>query len=584
MENKAEYTSRQLLADLWSFMSPYKKTFYWGSFFRFVSDVVWLFPIWAVSEIITMATHYRENQSLTRFWWLMALIAAAAVIHFVGREIAKYLIYNVGEKMSVDARLKTIRHLFKLNLAWHENENTGNKMRRMTSGGDNLNAIVRLYVDLLVESTVNLVAISAVFFTLNPLLLAVLLFFFSTYYLLALKLTRQAKEQAVRVNQEWEKMDGGAYEAVNNILTVQSLNIGARLLSFLREYSKTLKEEIRKRVVKYRGRAAVLSLYQELFRQGVLLFTILQVFKGRYEVGVIALVLLYFGKIEASASEFAEITHQLITAKIGVARMKAILETPAGKEHEGKNPFPRQWQKIRLEKVAFSFQGRKVLNGLSLTIRRGEKIGIVGLSGAGKSTLFKLLLKLYADYEGTIKVDDLDLRKIRRGDYLQKTAVVSQETELFNYPLQDNITLKPALKPQEKRDMDRAIKIAHVKDFLFKLPQGLKSLVGEKGVRLSGGEKQRVGIARAIYRKPEILLMDEATSHLDVDSEKKIQEALHEFFRGTTAVVIAHRLSTLREMDRIVVIGEGRVTEEGSFEELQKKKGEFWRLWQKQVR
>jgi ATP-binding cassette subfamily B protein len=138
-------------------------------------------------------------------------------------------------------------------------------------------------------------------------------------------------------------------------------------------------------------------------------------------------------------------------------------------------------------------------------------------------------------------------------------------------------------KPINKELFQRALDVAHVNDFLHKLPHGVESLIGEKGVKLSGGERQRVGIARAIYRNPELLFMDEATSHLDVESETKIRQALHEFFKSVTAIVIAHRLSTLKEMDRVLVLEKGRIIEEGTFEELIKKKGRFHALWEKQA-
>ncbi len=215
-----------------------------------------------------------------------------------------------------------------------------------------------------------------------------------------------------------------------------------------------------------------------------------------------------------------------------------------------------------------------------MEIKKGEKIGIVGISGTGKSTLFKLILKLYNNYQGEILFDKDSLHDIKRSSYMQKVAVVPQETELFNLSLKDNITLSQ--DETNEALLQKSLDIAHVKDFSHKLAEGIDSLVGEKGIKLSGGEKQRVGIARAIYRQPELLLLDEATSHLDIESEKKIQEALHTFLKDITAIVIAHRLSTIKEMDRIVVMDQGEVLEVGSFQALIDKKGAFYTLWEKQ--
>ena len=222
-----------------------------------------------------------------------------------------------------------------------------------------------------------------------------------------------------------------------------------------------------------------------------------------------------------------------------------------------------------------------MLSRISFAIGRGEKIGIVGLSGAGKSTIFKLLLKEYEDYKGEIKFDGLSLREISPKDYYAQTAAVLQDTEVFNLSLRENITI--GKEKFDRASFERALDVAHVRGFLHKLPQGVDTLIGEKGVKLSGGEKQRLGIARAVYKEPELLLLDEATSHLDIESEKKIQESLHEFFQSVTAVVIAHRLTTIKEMDRIIVIENGRIVEHGSFSKLMRTpRGRFRELWKKQ--
>jgi ABC-type multidrug transport system fused ATPase/permease subunit len=292
------------------------------------------------------------------------------------------------------------------------------------------------------------------------------------------------------------------------------------------------------------------------------------------------MVLLYFGKIEESAYEFAETYSQFVTAKIAMLRMKEILQTEPKIENSGTKNFDPQWKKLFLKNLSFSYHGQKVLKNFFLEIKKGEKIGIIGISGTGKSTLFKLLLKLYDDYEGQILFDQNSLHDIKRSSFMKSVAVVPQDTELFNLSLEENITL--CQNGKNRKLLEKSLKIAHVKDFTHKLPQGIKSLVGEKGIKLSGGEKQRVGIARAIYQEPEILLLDEATSHLDIESEKKIQKVLHDFFQNITAIVIAHRLSTIKEMDRIVVMDKGEVLEAGNFDELIKQKGKFYELWQKQ--
>ncbi|MEL6845572.1 MAG: ATP-binding cassette domain-containing protein [Bacteroidota bacterium] len=219
------------------------------------------------------------------------------------------------------------------------------------------------------------------------------------------------------------------------------------------------------------------------------------------------------------------------------------------------------------------------MQDLNFRVRRGEKLGLVGVSGGGKSTIFKLLLKLYDEYEGQIRVDGHSWRDLKRANLVQRFGVVLQDTELFDLSLKGNVQLGGPSASNEVQ-LQSAVRTARVQQFASQYPDQLDTLVGEKGIRLSGGEKQRVGLARALYRQPDILLLDEATSHLDAESERLIQAALDEVLADVTAIVAAHRLSTLRKMDRILVLEEGKIVEEGSFDQLVQQQGVFWQLWQ----
>ena len=574
------YTNIELIKDIWGYIKPYKKKFFLGTLLRITSDIIWLYPIWALAEIITFASNYQLGQPTTYAWTLMGSIVACGIYHFICHDYCKYFIYQVSEHAHVDAMNKSLQHLFRIDMQWHEKENSGNKMQKIVKGGESLKEIIRMFVDLVIESTVNLIAIFIVLAYLNTYFILLLSVFFVSYYILSLKLTNRAKYQSHIVNVEWEKYNGISFEAINNISIVKSLRIGNKILPFIHGFAKTVIKKTHRRIVLYRTRSAVLNLYSEAFRIVSVSYTLYLIFDGQLEVGVLALVLLYFGKIERSAFEFSETYHKFIMAKIAMIRMNEILETQPVIENVGTQTFTPNWKTLEFKNVSFKYHGKNVLKNFSLTIKKGEKVGIVGISGTGKSTLFKLILKLYNNYEGSITFDGVSLNEITRESFMKSVAVVPQETELFNLSLEQNITLTQNSKNEDQ--LTKALEIAHVKEFLHKLPEGIESLVGEKGIKLSGGEKQRVGIARAIYKHPEILLLDEATSHLDVQSEKNIQDALHTFFEDITAIVIAHRLTTIKEMDKIVVMDKGEVLEYGSFDELMNLKGEFYKLWEKQ--
>lgn len=577
------YSSVRLLKDVAGYIKPYRLRFVIGTLFRLVSDMAGLLPAFLLAQMVNFFANYVAGQSISYVWELLGIYLIAVFVRSAAMFSAKYIGYFIGETIGVDIHVQAVKHLFLLDIAWHERENAGNKIKRIHNAGAAVTKIVALWFSSCVEIIVNMLAINIIVSQFDNAVALVVCFFLVSYYILSRVLTKRAAEAAFQVNAEEENVTGVVFEAISNIRTLKVMSMQNRLLAIIKASAAKLLQTIKVRMFRYQSRNGLLSLWGACVKIGILALIAFGISQGRYELGFLVLFNGYFSNIYESINELSDLTQEFTTAKYSMARLKKMLDHPITIDNEtGKVSFPQKWQKISFRNVSFAYGDNQVLKNISFDVKRGEKVGIVGLSGAGKSTVFKLLLKEREEFSGEILFDGVSIKDISKQSYFEHVSVVLQDTEVFNFSLKDNITITSTQKRTSKKLFEQAIEVAHITDLIKKLPQGLATIIGEKGVKLSGGERQRLGIARAIFKQPEILLLDEATSHLDLESEEKIRESLHAFFENVTAVVIAHRLTTIREMDTILVIEDGKLVESGSFEKLTKAKGRFNELWQKQ--
>jgi ATP-binding cassette subfamily B protein len=312
-------------------------------------------------------------------------------------------------------------------------------------------------------------------------------------------------------------------------------------------------------------------------------FGIWQIGHNEITVGVLTAFLAYIGRFYTRLDSMSRIVSLTQKAAAGAKRIFDVLDQVSSVP-EPTNPvhLQRITGAIELRDVGFRYGNRSVIRGLDLTIRPGEMIGLVGHSGSGKSTLVNLICRFYDVSEGSILVDSVDIRSLPVAEYRSHVGLVLQEPFLFFGTIADNIAYgRPAATREE---IVAAARAAHAHEFILRLPHAYDSLVGERGQGLSGGERQRISIARALLIDPRLLILDEATSSVDTETEKEIQKALDNLVRGRTTIAIAHRLSTLRKADRLVVMDRGRIVEIGSHDELMAREGHYFRLYQAQAR
>ncbi|OGR84027.1 MAG: hypothetical protein A2636_02975 [Elusimicrobia bacterium RIFCSPHIGHO2_01_FULL_64_10] len=544
-------------------------------------------PIWLIRSVMDDVILAKDLQKLLLFTVLFPLVY---LLKGVFSYLQNYLMNYIGQSVVRDMRLKIYSHLQTLSMDFFHKNSTGGLMSRVTNDTTTFQiALVQVPVQI-VRDGLTLVFLTGTIFYLHWKFALITLFLFPIAAVPVWILGRKLRASGRQIQSRMSDLFGSLHEGISGHAITKVFGKEAEEIRRFRKendhyYSVTMRW-VRANVLG----APIMEFLGSLAAIFLLWYGGRDVIEGRWTLGSFGTFLGAFLSAYKPVKDFTSVNAQIQQGAACAERIFEILdERPTVVECGAPEEIPPFRGSIEYAGVGFSYAlGNPVLKKIDMTVRAGEVIALVGPSGAGKTTLTKLLPRLMDPQEGAIRIDGVELRRASLASLRRQIGIVTQDVILFNETVRYNIAYGGTGSPGERSaEMDRRIedsaKIANAHDFILALPRGYDTVIGERGVRLSGGQRQRLSIARAVIKNPPILILDEATSSLDAESEKLVQEAMGRLMESRTVLVIAHRLSTIRRADRILVLDGGEIVEEGDHDLLWKKAGQYKRLYEMQL-
>lgn len=514
---------------------------------------------------------------------LIIAYGSLRLINVIMGEVRDTLFGRVTERAMRRVGLKVFEHLHRLDLDFHLNRQTGGLSRDIERGTSGISFLMRFMVfnigPTLIEITM---VVGLLFYNYGFSFAAIILFSVITYVTFSMKATDWRTKYVREVNLADSNTNSRAIDSLLNYETVKYFNNESYEAN---RYDKDLAgwESARRKnrlslFALNGGQAFIIASAMT----AMMAMAAYGVAEGRMTIGDFVLINAFTMQIFMPLNFLGFVYREIRGSLANIDNLFNLLaKKPTVSDSTDAKSLVVSEGKIEFKQVQFSYRSdRPILNDVSFTIAAGEKVAVVGESGAGKSTLVKLLFRFYDVTDGSIEIDGQSLANISQKSLRKSIGIVPQDTVLFNDTILENVRYG---RPEaSEKDVQQAIDLAHLRRFVDSLPDGANTQVGERGLKLSGGEKQRVAIARTILKRPPILVFDEATSSLDSQSEKAILDAIKEVSQGHTSLVIAHRLSTIVDADKIVVMDRGRIVEQGDHDTLLAQDGAYTKLWNTQ--
>ncbi|MDG1249450.1 MAG: ABC transporter ATP-binding protein/permease [Gammaproteobacteria bacterium] len=576
---------------------PHKKRTDWANLRR-------LFPyLWAyrgrillalaclmLAKVATVAVPLVLKQIVDQFDVedVMLTLPLALLLAYGALRLSTALFNELRDVLFARARFHAVRtmsadvlaHLHRLSMRFHLDRRTGSISRDLERGTQSLSSLSNYFIFIVIPTVFEITLVMAILFSSYAAHFAVItLATVMCYILFTALVTNWRMHYRHTANQLDSEAHSQAVDSLMNYETVKYFNneeyeVNRYANTLFRWEQALVKSTVTMSLLNF-GQASIIAIGVTL----IMVFAANGVVSGEMTIGdlvlVNALMLQLFVPMNMLGIVYRQITYALADMDL---LTKLLNEKPEVKDQEGAQALQLKQGAVEFERVAFSYNpDRVILRDISMRIAPGQKIAVVGPSGAGKSTIARLLFRFYEPTSGRVLVDGQDIAESTQDSLRQQIGMVPQETVLFNNSIHFNIEY--ARPGATEAEIQAAIQIAQLDQLIAQLPEGMNTIVGERGLKLSGGELQRVAIARAILKKPKILIFDEATSSLDSDTEVALMQSIREAASGVTSLIIAHRLSTIVDADCIYVLEAGRVVEQGSHAQLLAMAGLYSRLW-----